>query len=270
VTTIGAVEAKRRAARMDGQRFDKLARVLADGSNRRGFLKRVAAVAAGAAIVSVPGRARAADYGDTCAYDDDCTGKYQTCYIANGYDYGTCQCSDGYEPYGEHCIPVDGCFKDDECNTDKHEVCVLPLNSASVTDYPVVGYCDCAVGYTYSADKGYCWSTSVDACYAPEDCTTKYYGDYDKYVLYKGKYYSKDDYGYENPLPEYECVYGECVEVIEEPNGEEPKTDPPTSGGPIIKPPKKDNKKAIMRRRRLARLRRRRAAKRRQRQNKNR
>ena len=80
---------------MDNEKFDKLARLLGSGSDRRGFLKRVAGIAAGAAVVSGPGRAlaQAAEttpigYGETCYVNghDPCdSSKHLTCYIPPEY-----------------------------------------------------------------------------------------------------------------------------------------------------------------------------------------
>jgi hypothetical protein len=240
---------------MDNERFDKLARVLANGSDRRGFLKRVAGVVAGAAVVSGPGRVLAQDavettplgYGEKCYVngEDPCNGdKHLFCSIPEKYDpkygYDTYDPKYGYYDYG------------------------------TSTYYPY-GTCDCIDTYEYS--DGYCLYTGEEGHCTGDDASTCYdfhygYGNY-YYNYADGKYYA--DKEYKTPIDTYECVYDYCVLVEEPEKPEKPDdngnghTPPPTNGHP----PKKD-KKAALRRRRLARLRRQRRQRRNRRANKNR
>lgn len=213
---------------MDGTKFDKLARVFADGSDRRGFLKRIAGVAAGAAILSTPGRVLAGIKDDyACKYDDDC-GKKEHCYFAEDAYEGYCECNEGYER-GEDgkCYRIDGCQTDDDCDATKHEFCYL-------AEYDEYGYgtCECADGYYFDEKLGYCYATTP-VCKTDDDCNKSwyedYYDEYGYYPEYKDGYYY-DDKG--DTLPTFWCNYGYCEEVV---------VVPPPPPPPPPKPEKPDN-----------------------------
>ena len=87
---------------MDGQKFDRLARAFASGTDRRTLLK----IFGGATVAGVAGMtfarpmgvfAQGAEPGGECTTDDDCA--EGSCYVATEGEPGVCYCEDPSRPW---------------------------------------------------------------------------------------------------------------------------------------------------------------------------
>jgi hypothetical protein len=205
---------------MDGQRFDRLAKELAIGSNRRGFLKRIAGIAAGAAAVAVPVKA-SATIEAYCSSDYECDS-----YNNEVCKYGKCVCDNGYKDCNGSCIPEYACCSDYDCG--KNETC---------NDY---GTCECPTydGYKVCESDGAC--IPEYGCCGNYDCSKNEVCDYgtctcptyDGYKICESDGSCVTEYGC---CGDYDCSYGETCEYgictgEEKPEEEEPKGNPPTNG----------------------------------------
>jgi hypothetical protein len=162
---------------MDGQRFDKLAKAFAEGTDRRGFLKRIAGLAAGAAAVAVPARA-SATIEAYCSSDYDCDSyNHEVCS-----SYGTCVCDYGYKDCNGACIPEYDCCSDYDCG--KNEVCsygtcecptydgykICEYDGSCVPEYGCCSDYDCSYGET--CEYGSCQAEDSQAPETPVETTT--------------------------------------------------------------------------------------------------
>lgn len=189
---------------MDGQRFDQLARSLAHGASRRGFLRAVTGAVVG--WVAMRGRAAVAQQayylgpGDACYDDAQCRGADAPLYcMANGFEYdgplnccafegsrcgfdeaccgslscfnGTCAFVDPYAGYpatGGYPAPVDQGLNQTGYGFPPGQACVS--DSQCDNSYPELGIAYCADnGYIYGAYGGtlHCCRYEGGSCGGP-------------------------------------------------------------------------------------------------------
>lgn len=142
---------------MDSQRFDNLARRLAQGTSRRQFLKGAAGAAIGGSLVTagmlraLPAAAACANPGDSCSADSDCC-------QGSCSEQGACYCQDPDRP-------VLGC----SCDTGTENPCgATTLQCCPSGDTPG-GAGVCTSSSVSCNPTGQC-ANPGDSCSADSDC----------------------------------------------------------------------------------------------------
>ena len=142
---------------MDDQRFDRISRVIASSTSRRGALKGIAAAIGGGALVSLfgvrPQRAAAAEPGEACLTNNDCT--VGTCINS------VCACEDPAEPWR-------GC----SCSTGTEAPCGGGTLLCCATDDSGPGGPGVCTSSMTGCDPtgGECTADPGDSCTSNEDC----------------------------------------------------------------------------------------------------